>query len=214
MRLAAGQRAGIAAQEGKMRRELLTKRHVRCNSCCCVSLRDLLRGRPPLCNPGAGDGKTTAREDARPAPPAGGGTIGRLFCFQPDCAPLMAAERVCASAFGGSRKTAWLSRSEAGAAQVARGRKILGFQSDKDRRRKSEQDSKTDSHMATDEPAGKTRRRGPNDVGHALARRLSAGGERGHPARNARSAGKARIKGRPWPLRRPSDQELTTDGTT
>jgi hypothetical protein len=80
----------------------------------------------------------------------------------------MAAGRVCASAFGGSRKTARLYRTEAGAAQVARGKKILAFQSDKDRRRKSEQDPKKDSHKAGDEPAGKTRRRGPNDVGHAL----------------------------------------------
>jgi hypothetical protein len=44
----------------------------------------------------------------------------------------------------------------------------LAFQSDKDRRRKSEQDPETDSLKPTDEPAGKRRRRGPNDVGQAL----------------------------------------------
>jgi hypothetical protein len=43
----------------------------------------------------------------------------------------------------------------------------LAFQSDKDRRRKSQQDSKTDSHEGTDQPAGR-KRPGPNDVGHAL----------------------------------------------
>jgi hypothetical protein len=78
----------------------------------------------------------------------------------------MAAERVCASAFGGSRKRHG-SFVRKRARRGSRGEENLAFQSDKDRRRKSQQDPKTDSHMTTDEPAGK-KRRGPNDVGHAL----------------------------------------------
>ncbi|HEX8468145.1 MAG TPA: hypothetical protein VF620_10115, partial [Allosphingosinicella sp.] len=76
--LGAGESARIAPQEGEVRREILTKRHVRFDSC---SIRVLLRLRPRFATRlrGRSQGLRTEDFSARPAPHAALEPISEFF---------------------------------------------------------------------------------------------------------------------------------------
>lgn len=94
------------------------------------------------------------------------GTNGRLFCFQPNCGPLLAAGWVCTSSFGGSSGALADVLSNVSGRGVGReGKKILAFQNDTDRRRKTDHPQQPQSEEA---PRSRKKRGANSEVGQAL----------------------------------------------
>jgi hypothetical protein len=77
----------------------------------------------------------------------------------------MAAGRVCASSFGCSLDARAGMGQRAGAASAVRGKRILTFQNDNDRRRKTDHPQQPQND---DPPRGRKKRGTTPEVGHAL----------------------------------------------
>ena len=101
MRLAAGQRAGVAAKEGQVRREFLAKRHVRCNSSKSIRRR-LLGGQRREMQPR--DGRATTRmkagKTARPRPRAKVEQSAEFFVSNPMRAAYSRPPTLCVCSAG------------------------------------------------------------------------------------------------------------------
>ena len=164
MRLGAGQRAGIAAKKGKMRREFLAKRHGPCDSSK-DRYGSMLRC-PVECNR---DGRADPRKSGRTPSARQGGTNVGVFCFQTSHGPIIRCRDLMRLFQRGGEKRGSLAGgfSDVGV-RAPRGVWILTFPEDKKGGDEIKPQSKVRASHITPERRG--RRRPPaGEVGRLCA---------------------------------------------